>query len=119
MQQNINDGAPCCLGSYYFQQYAWHNFYEHPYDPLEVKAWGNPNNPNAGTSWSQWVPIINAAQKAIKWLNAYYAAHKGITLNNHLRELIAQLIHHAAKVIPRSFVLLEAALVILTHIHIR
>jgi len=50
-----------------FQQYSanW-NFYN--YDPVEVKAWGNPSNPREGTSYAQWKPIISAAQKALAYI---------------------------------------------------
>jgi peptide/nickel transport system substrate-binding protein/oligopeptide transport system substrate-binding protein len=53
-----------------FQKYAenW-NFY--PYDPIEVKAWGNPTDTSMGVSYSQWQPIIKAATAAINYINKW------------------------------------------------
>lgn len=56
-----------------FQRYAT-NWYYQRYDPVEVKAWGNPTNPSMGISYAQWQPIIRAAATAIKSIEAWRKA---------------------------------------------
>ena len=70
------------VGPLSFRQHAelW-NFYS--YDPQEVTAWGNPNNNSMGVKFSQWQPLIKAAQQAIPIVNAFWAKQpKDFYLNN-------------------------------------
>ena len=60
------------FGPQAYRQYAegW-DFYN--YDPRNVKAWGNPADPNEGITAASWTPLITAAKKDIAYLNAWKA----------------------------------------------
>ncbi len=60
------------VGSQAFIRYA-ENWDFHSYDPNDVKVWGNPNDSNLGTSYSQWQPIIRSAKADIRYLTAWTA----------------------------------------------
>jgi len=65
--------TPGTTGPTAFRQYAATHWYFSPYDPADVKAWGNPTNSNEGVSYASWKPLIVAAQKDIAYLNAWTA----------------------------------------------
>nr|WP_234969588.1 peptide ABC transporter substrate-binding protein [Alicyclobacillus vulcanalis] len=46
-------------------------WYNTPYDPASIKKYGDPNNPNMGVTWSQWAPLVKAAQADIAYLNRW------------------------------------------------
>ncbi|GMA60387.1 peptide ABC transporter substrate-binding protein [Alicyclobacillus fastidiosus] len=49
------------------------NYYYPTYDPDDVKEFGNPDNPNMGVKWSDWLPLQKAAEADIKYLDAWTA----------------------------------------------
>lgn len=53
-----------------FRSYA-QDWYFQTYDARDVKLFGNPNDNSMGLKWSQWVPLQNAAQKDIAYLNSW------------------------------------------------
>jgi peptide/nickel transport system substrate-binding protein/oligopeptide transport system substrate-binding protein len=60
------------VGPTAFAQYA-ENWAFDSYNPLEVKAWGNPNDTSLGVSYASWKPLITAAQQALAYLKAWTA----------------------------------------------
>jgi peptide/nickel transport system substrate-binding protein/oligopeptide transport system substrate-binding protein len=71
INQWVTEWASGAIGPQSYRQHASQWFF-YAYDPQEVKAWGNPNNPQAGVSFSQWQPLITAAKKAIPVIMAFW-----------------------------------------------
>ncbi len=60
------------VGPTSFARYA-ENWAFHAYNPLEVKAWGNPQNSALGVSFASWKPLIASAEKDLAFLKAWTA----------------------------------------------
>ncbi len=56
-------------------QYREHlsNWYFPTYDPQSVAKFGNPDDASMGVTWSQWAPLVKAAEADIKYLAAWTA----------------------------------------------
>nr|WP_242549529.1 peptide ABC transporter substrate-binding protein [Alicyclobacillus mali (ex Roth et al. 2021)] len=46
-------------------------WYNSPYDPASVAKYGNPQDPNTGVSWNDWLPLQNEVQKDIAIINKW------------------------------------------------
>lgn len=48
--------------------YPWYNT---PFDPASIKKYGDPNDKSEGVKWSQWAPLLKAAQSDIAYINKW------------------------------------------------
>lgn len=98
ISQWVTEWAAGGIGPQWFRNHA-KNWFFYPYDPQEVKAWGNPNDPSAGVKFSQWQPLIRAARQAIPFIEAWWKKQppafydnngpSGVPLPTQLNDFIA------------------------------
>jgi len=73
LQANAHISYDGDYGPQSFVEYAAKNWYFPQYDPVDVKAMGNPTNRSLGVSYASWQPIIRIAKKDIAYLTAWVA----------------------------------------------
>lgn len=73
LQANQHVGFDGVYGPQSFVAYAARNWFLPQYDPVDVKAMGNPTNTALGVSYASWKPIIAIAKKDIAYLSAWAA----------------------------------------------
>ncbi len=73
LQASQHIGFDGVYGPQSFVAYAAKNWFLPQYDPVDVKAMGNPTDTKLGVSYSTWQPIITIAKKDIANLTAWVA----------------------------------------------
>lgn len=73
LQGNQHVGFDGVYGPQKFVSYAARNWFFPTYDPVDVRAMGNPTDSKLGVTYASWKPLITIAHKDIRYLVSWVA----------------------------------------------